>query len=277
MPLWSVIVPALVLVMLLVVTGQQPDGRLHLWVLDVGQGEAILVKTPGGRTAVIDGGPAGTPLLSAVGSRLPFWQRNLDLVVLTQPSQDRLMGLVDLLGHYDVEQVVQREFTPTGAVEEQWQSLLRSSGAPVHRAQWGDKLTFEGEANVTLEVLYVGEVQDEPMSLRLTYGPHSILIGGDVRAEAEARMVGYWGDKLRSLALVVGRYGSKDATSDRLLQAAQPRVAAISVGADNRFDYPAPETLERLAAAGATVYRTDLNGSVEIVMDRERLWVKTER
>lgn len=187
------------------------------------------------------------------------------------------MGLVDLLGHYDVEQVVQPTFTPTVGVQDQWQSLLRTRQVPVHSAQWGDKLTFEGEADVALELLFAGEGEDAPIAMRLTYGPHSILLSGDVQAEDEARMVGYWGDKLRSQVLVVGHYGAEDSASTRLLEAVQPKVAVISVSEGNRFDYPAPDTLERLEAAGAIVYRTGLQGTIEVVADKEKLWVKTER
>lgn len=275
-PLLALAVPAFALVMLLVIVGQQPDGRLHLWVLDVGQGEAILLRTPRGHTAVVDGGPGATPLLNAIGRRMPFWQHNIDLVVLTNPVQDRLMGLVDLLGRYDVGQVVQTEYTATGGVQAQWLRLLDASGVPVHYAARGEVLTFVGEPEVALEVLGPGE-DDGPMSLRLTYGSHSLLISGDARAEAEAQMVSYKGDALRSQVLVVGHFGSKDVASPPFLATVRPTAAIISAGAGNRFGYPSPETLEALSAAGALVYRTDLNGTVEVIADAERMWVRAER
>lgn len=263
--------------MLIVIVGQQPDGRLRMWVLDVGQGEAILIRTPQGHTAVVDGGPGATPLLNGVGKRLPFWQRSLDLVVLTRPAQDRLMGLVDLLGRYEVGQVAQTEYTATGGAQAQWLRLLGSGAVPVHHAARGETLTFAGEPDVAMEVLGPGEGPDGPMSLRLTYASHSILISGDARAEAEADMVSYKGDGLRSQVLVVGHFGSRDTATPRFLAAVRPRVAIISAGAGNRFGYPSPETLERLSAGGATIYRTDLNGTIEVIADTERLWVRTEK
>jgi competence protein ComEC len=263
--------------MLLVIVGQQPDGRLHLWVLDVGQGEAILLKTPQGHTAVVDGGPGATPLLNGIGNRLPFWQRDIDLVVLTRPVQDRLMGLVDLLGRYEVGQVVQTKYTATGGVQAQWLRLLSSGRVPVHYATRGETLTFAGEPDVTLEVLGPGAEGDGSIALRLTYASHSILISGEARDEVEAEMVSYKGEGLRSQVLIVGHSGGKDAATPRFLETVQPQAAIISVGQGNQFDYPAPETLERLSAAGALVYRTDLNGTIEVIADRERLWVKAER
>ncbi len=277
MPLWGLAVPIVVLIMLLVIAGQQPDGRLHLWVLDVGQGEAILLRTPQGHTAVIDGGPGATPLLNGIGNRLPFWQRDLDLVVLTRPVQDRLMGLVDLMARYEVGQVVQTEYTATGGVQAQWLRLLGSQQVPVHYAIRGETLTFAGEPDVVLEVLSPGAEGDEPIALKLTYASHSILISGDARDEAEAEMLSYKGEGLRSQVLVVGHSGGKGAATPRFLSAVKPQAAIISVGQGNRFGYPAPETLESLSAAGALIYRTDLNGTVEVIADRERLWVRAER
>ncbi|MDQ3927850.1 MAG: hypothetical protein M3328_01755 [Chloroflexota bacterium] len=276
-PLWSLLVPMFALVMLLVVVGQQPDGRLHLWVLDVGQGEAILLRTPQGHIAVVDGGPAATPLLNGIGNRMPFWQRNIDMVVLTRPVQDRLMGLVDLLGRYEVGQVVQTEYTATGGVQAQWLRLLNSEHVPVHYATRGEVLTFAGEPGFALEVLSPPENKDGSIALRLTYGSHSILISGEARDEAEAEMVSYRGEGLRSEVLVVGHSGGKGAATSRFLAVVRPQAAIISVGVGNRFGYPAPETLERLRATGASVYRTDLNGTIEVIADRERLWVRTER
>ncbi|HEX8230317.1 MAG TPA: hypothetical protein VF826_13515 [Chloroflexia bacterium] len=277
LPLWGLAVPVIALIMLLVIVGQQPDGRLHLWVLDVGQGEAILLKTPQGHTAVVDGGPGATPLLNGIGNRLPFWQRDIDLVVLTRPVQDRLMGLVDLLGRYEVGQVVQTKYTATGGVQAQWLRLLSSGRVPVHYATRGETLTFAGEPDVTLEVLGPGAEGDGSIALRLTYASHSILISGEARDEVEAEMVSYKGEGLRSQVLIVGHSGGKDAATPRFLETVQPQAAIISVGQGNQFDYPAPETLERLSAAGALVYRTDLNGTIEVIADRERLWVKAER
>ncbi|HVG00016.1 MAG TPA: MBL fold metallo-hydrolase [Chloroflexia bacterium] len=276
-PLLALAVPAFALVMLLVIVGQQPDGRLHLWVLDVGQGEAILLRTPQGRTAVVDGGPGATPLLNALGRRMPFWEHNIDLVVLTNPVQDRLMGLVDLLGRYEVGQVVQTEYTATGGVQAQWLRLLDTGGVPVHHVARGETLTFAGEPEVALEVLGPGAAGDGPMSLRLTYASHSILISGDARAEEEGEMVSYKGDELRSQVLVVGHFGSKGVASPSFLATVRPTVAIVSAGMSNRFGYPSPETLGALSAAGALVYRTDLNGTVEIIADAERVWVRAER
>src|ERR1044072_7846753 len=80
-PVWSLLLPVTLAVLLVVIAQQRPDGRLHVWVLDVGQGDAIFVRTPAGHTALIDGGPEATPLLNGIGEHMPFWRHDIDLVV----------------------------------------------------------------------------------------------------------------------------------------------------------------------------------------------------
>src|SRR5687768_72141 len=112
-PLYTLLLPIAALILVLIIRAQMPDGRLHMWVLDVGQGDAIMIRTPGGHTALIDGGPGATPLLTALGRNLPFWQHQIDLVILTHPHDDHLLGFVELAGRYSIGQVVQTPFTST--------------------------------------------------------------------------------------------------------------------------------------------------------------------
>ncbi len=86
MPFWSVLVPVIAAIAIVLVASQRTDGRLHLWVFDVGEGDAILLLTPHGHSVLIDGGPGATPLAEAVGKHLPFWQRYVDIAVLTAPK-----------------------------------------------------------------------------------------------------------------------------------------------------------------------------------------------
>jgi competence protein ComEC len=286
-PVWSVLLPVAALLLAMVVAAQQPDGRLHLWVLDVGQGDAILLRTPEGHTALVDGGPGATPLLNGIGERIPFWQRDLDLLVLTHPHQDHMMGFVDVLARYRVDQVVQTHFTATGGVQAEWLRTLESRKLPVHYARRGETFSFEGEPEVRLSVLHPADpraayarsgddVNDASLALRVTYGSHSILLAGDVQEEAEAEM-SRLGEGIRSTLLKVAHHGSDTSSSLPFLEAVEPEVAIISVGEGNRFGHPSAETLEALRNVGAEVYRTDEDGTVEIIADREKMWVKPER
>jgi competence protein ComEC len=281
--LWTLILPVLLAAALAFVVSQQPDGRLHVWVLDVGQGDATLVRTPNGRTALIDGGPGVTPLAEGIGRHIPFWQRDIDLVVLTHPQQDHLMGLIELIERYEVERVVQTAYEPRGNLQQAWDAALRREGVPVHQARRGDLIAFEGEPDVALRVLHPSgdgvsaNPNEDSVVLRLEYGSTRILLAGDAEADAEAEMLREALPHLGADVLKVAHHGSDTSTTPAFLQVVAPQIAVIPVGAGNRLGHPSPDVLVRLEASGADVYRTDMDGTVEIVAEKDRFWVQAER
>ncbi len=292
LPLWSLALPVIALLIALLVVAGQPDGRLHMWVLDVGQGDAILLRTPQGHTALVDGGPGATSLLNGLGAHLPLWQHSLDMVVLTHPHQDHMMGLPELLDRYGVAEVVQTEFSPTVGIQAEWAYTLKSKSITVHYARRGERISFDGEPDLWLDVLSPitpsaaqerhtraqgDDVNNTSVVLQLHYGAHSIMLEGDAQAEAEAQMVRYEGADLRSTVLKVGHHGSATSSSASFLATTGPKVAIISVGADNKFGHPASQTLNALQQTGALIYRTDQNGTVEVVANKSRIWVRSER
>ncbi len=257
-----------------------PDGKLHVYFLDVGQGDAILVVAPDGRQILVDGGPSPTALLNELGAVLPFWDRSLDLVVLTHPDADHMIGLVALPQRYRIAQVLDVPQSDLAPDAEPWLAGLRSAAVPRRYAQRGSSFAV---GDLLVNVLNPGP---EPLTgtasddnnnatvLRLEYGRISLLLTGDAEREAEEVLIAT-GAPLRADVLKVGHHGSNSATSAAFMAAVSPQVAIISVGADNHFGHPHPAVLERLA--GIEMLRTDLNGRIEVVSDGKSMWVKTER
>lgn len=270
LPQGVLLLPLVALALFIGVSLQKPDGALRLWVLDIGQGDALLLQTPAGHTALIDGGPSATALNTAIGKHVPFWQNSLDLVVLTSPKEDSITGLVDLLGRRKIEQIVQTAFTPTTSVQGAWQEAVAQSSARLSMATRGDIITFDNEPGLALRVLYPptgGATGEAPIVLHLEYNGTSALLGSNMSEQDETRLLALaTGDELKSDVLLVGRHGSDGATTPRFIAAVQPRAAIISVGADNRTNDPAPEVVQRLIDAGAEIYRTDLNGEVGLTL-----------
>jgi competence protein ComEC len=257
-----------------------PDGRLHVYFLDVGQGDAILVVAPDGRQILVDGGPSPTALLSELGDLLPFWDRDLDLVVLTHPDGDHITGLVSLLDRYRVAQVLDVPQSDTAAEAAAWRERLARSGLRRTYAQRGMKLSVGG---LLLTVLNPGPIpmkgtasddNNNSVVLRLDYGGTSLLLTGDAETEAEAAMIAA-GLPLRADVLKVGHHGSKGSTSATFIAVVAPQLAVIQVGADNTFGHPSSEVLKRLT--GVQTYRTDQNGRIEVVSDGKQMWVKVAR
>jgi competence protein ComEC len=257
-----------------------PDGQLHVYFLDVGQGDAILVAAPDGRQILVDGGPSPTALLNELGAVLPFWDRSLDLVVLTHPDGDHITGLIPLLERYRVGQVLDVPQSDTAPDAATWLENLAKHGVPRTYAQRGMRLPV---GDLTLTVLNPGATpltgtasdgNNNAAVLRLDYGQTSLLLTGDAEQEAEADMLAA-GLPLRADVLKVGHHGSNGSSSLPFLAAVTPRLAVIEVGTDNTFGHPHPDVLKRLA--GVEVLRTDRNGRIEVVSDGKRVWTKTTR
>lgn len=257
-----------------------PDGKLHVYFLDVGQGDAILVVAPDGRQILVDGGPSPTALLNELGAVLPFWDRSLDLVVLTHPDGDHITGLMPLLDRYRVGQVLDVPQSDTAREAETWLGQLNRAAVPRIYAQRGARIPV---GDVLLTVLHPGpelligtppDDNNNAIVLRLDYGETSILLTGDAEYDTEKALMAA-GVPLRADVLKVGHHGSNGATSAAFVAAVVPRLAVVSAGAGDSFGHPHPAVLERLA--GIQVLRTDLHGRIELVSDGRRLTVKTQK
>ena len=263
----------------------RPDGRLHVAFLDVGQGDAIFVVTPGGRQALIDGGADPKRLLNHLGDRVPFWDDSLDLVVLTHPHEDHVAGLVEALDRYDVGLALERRFHFPSPDYALWQSVVADRDIQVLQAVEGQRILLGN--GVLLEVIYppdkllegtTSDVNNASIVMRLTYGETSFLLTGDVHWDAESYILNR-SLPIQSDVLKVPHQGSNTSSSPDFVREVSPRVAVISVGADNSFGHPHPETLDTLRAAlpDDRILTTALNGTVQFISDGSRLWVQAER
>ena len=279
---WAV--PSLLVVAILMSTAAyaMPDDRLHVSFLDVGQGDAILIQTPNHQDILVDGGPGAQAISQQLSKHLPFWDRTIELVVLTHPHEDHLTGLLEVLQRYKVKQVLCLDTSYTLPDEQEWLNLIQQKHIKSTLAKAGQEIDL-GTTDTTLEVVNptpgsTVPAMDNGIVLKLSDEKISFLLTSDISADAEHDLITQRAD-VSCTVLKVAHHGSNDSSTAAFLAVADPKLAVISVGADNTFGHPGADTLRRLAAAvGAdNIYRTDKNGAVECITDGTRLWVKTER
>ncbi len=258
-----------------------PDGRLHVTFIDVGDGTATLIETPSGRQILVDAGGSGRKLAAGLGDGLPFWDRRIDVLVLSQPTSAHVSGLLTLLGRYRFDAVMTVGEGSTPQTTEVVWSILNEQGAPQVVAQPGMHVVV-GDG-VTLTVLHVPstmpadtEESGEPIVLLVVYGNARILLPGDLSAEGEEMLLNSH-RSIDATVLAVSRGGHRDSSSEAFLAVVDPQVAVISVGTGNRHGLPHAEALARLRAAGADVYRTDQHGTIEVITDGQRMWIETKQ
>ena len=263
----------------------RPAGVARVTILDVGQGDAILIEGSRGGRLLIDGGPDPDRLLVELDRRIPPWDRRIDAVVLSHPHEDHVAGLALLLERYRVSRVLEPGMRGPGPGYAAWLDRLGRPGAPArHSIGAGDRLSVD---DVAMRVLWPvrGQVPDEPpdtgtginnvsVVLLGVVGERRFLLTGDVEEDVDPSLLTKGLPRVDLLK--VAHHGSRTATTDAFLAAVRPRVAVASAGADNPYGHPARPTLERLAAAGARVYRTDVDGSVTVTFGAEGLSIGTQ-
>jgi competence protein ComEC len=283
LPLRWVVPPLLVLAALASVAAATiPDDKLRVSFLDVGQGEAILIQK-GSQQVLVDGGPSPQALALELGERMPFWDRTIEMVVLSHPHADHLTGLVEVLQRYRVEQVLYPESDYDSPLCQQWLELIGEKDIECTIARAGQEINLGDGVKIAVLNPSVSpltgtnsDVNNNSVVLSLSAGRVSFLLTGDIEREAEFELIAR-GSNLSVTVLKVGHSGSKTSTTAEFLAEVSPGVAVISVG-ENSFGHPSGEVIDRLEErlGAENIYRTDQQGTIEFITDGERLWVKTK-
>ncbi len=249
-----------------------PDGKLHVAVLDIGQGDGLLITTPGNQRIVIDGGP-DLSLLERLGEELPFFGKTIHLLILSHSDADHVTAFPEILRRYNVQKVLLTGIARDTAIYSAFLDAVSETDAEVLLAEAdGDIDLGEG---VTLDILWplqnmfgdeVKETNNTSIVAKLSWKDHEILLTGDIEEKVEEALLKE-GIDLRSDILKVAHHGSRTSSSTGFLLAVAPELAVISVGSENTYGHPHPSVLGRFQALGIPVRRTDKEGTVEVVFD----------
>lgn len=241
---------------------------LEVVFFDVGQGDSIFIETQSDNQVLIDGGPSSS-VLGKLIKEMPFYDRTIDLVILTHTDQDHLFGLLEVLKRYKVENIVWNGIKKENALTAEWEKLLTEENANVVIAKAGERIIID--EGIYIDIVHpledYSDLNDTSIISRLVFGDTSILMMADATEKTDIDLLKW---DLKSDVLKVPHHGSDDSTSLNLLKEVSPKAAVISVG-ENNYGHPDSEVLERLRNSGIEVLRTDELGDIKMLSDGKEI------
>ncbi len=277
---------ALIILMFLIIFAffKHHDDRLHVVFCDVGQGDAIFVRTAQQVDILIDGGP-DERVLECLSRHMPFWDRSLDMVIMTHPDADHSTGLISVVERYRIASFYTESIPGRTDVFKRLEANLAKKKLSAKYLHTGDRIS-DGEG-FSLSILWpslseISKIDQNRTNLRLNefsviqlleYGVFSALFTGDADYEVMNRIAG----SARSINILkVPHHGSRTGMSDNFLTIVSPEVSVISLGAGNSYGHPARESLDLLKAHNSKILRTDKMGDIEIVSDGKIYFLKNK-
>ncbi|HZS43296.1 MAG TPA: MBL fold metallo-hydrolase [Candidatus Paceibacterota bacterium] len=225
---------------------------LKVAFLNIGQGDAILIEAPNGNKMMIDGGPGGAAVESELSKQLPFYDRHLDLIILTHPDADHVAGFQSILNDYQVNEVMEPGSNTDTETYKKIEDTITAKNLPKVLARRGMRIILDRRRKIYLTILFpdrdpeTWDTNTSSIVARLTYGHNSFLFQGDSPQMIENYLVSLDGANLKSDVLKAGHHGSKTSTSDLYVQTVQPVYTVISAGLHNRYGFPHHDTIDIL-------------------------------
>jgi competence protein ComEC len=260
------------------------SGEFEMHVLDVGQGDAVALRTPRGRWVLVDAGPRWQGGDAGRRVVVPYLRRrggDVALFVLSHAHDDHSGGAATVVRALAPRLWWEPAFVTTSAGYRDALAAVATVGTQWQRARPGETLSLDGVRFTVLAPDSVWTTQqtdanETSVMLRVEYGRHRFLLTGDAEQEEEAWVRERWGDAaLRTDVLKVGHHGSRTSSTAAFLKATAPRLAVVSLGTGNRYGHPAPETVEAFLKQGIPFVRTDLEGSIVVRSNGRRLEVES--
>lgn len=247
--------------------------------LDVGQGDGIFVEAPNGNQMLIDAG-GGIAILDALKDVMPFYDRSIDLIMITNPDKDHIGGFLPVLNRYEVKEVIEPGTGNKSQTYSTLQTLISEEGARKTFAYDISRIELDKEHNIYFEIFFpdrdVSEMTSNDGSIvgKLEYGSTTILFTGDTTKATENYVLKIASSSLDADILKVAHHGSRTSSREEFVKAVSPDVAVISLGKDNSYGHPHRETIETFKKENIKILRTDELGTIIIQSDGKSFWVK---
>lgn len=259
------------------------DKNLHVYFLDVGQGDSEYVRKMNNFDMLIDGGP-NNKVMSELGEVMPFWDHKIDYVMLSHPHADHVTGLIEVLKRYKIGQVIATDAVNSTSEYVEFLNLVKEKHIPYRLVRQGDELMLDFD--VKLDILWpnesfydreVNNLNNTSIVAKLTYNNFSTLFTGDSEEEVQKDLVSnqLTNQQINQLTVLkVAHHGSANGSYEPFIKLINPKAVIISSGEGNQFGHPAKSTLEKYQKLNTQILRTDQNGRIEIISDGNKFWMK---
>ena len=254
-----------------------PDGFLTVAFLDVGQGDAIFIKTPDGVQMLIDGGPDSS-VLRELAKQMPVGDRSLDVVLSTHADKDHLGGLVDVLDRYEVEQLIVSNNQNDTTVREAFDLAVAKEEVDIQVVSTGYQIGL-GASTSLMVFSPLGdtsnwETNTASLVTQLRFGEIEFMLTGDAPISIEEYLAQTYGDTLESEVLKLGHHGSQTSSGEVFLDTVQPKYGIVSAGKDNSYGHPHSEVIEKLLKRNIAILNTADSGTIIFKSDGREVWVE---
>ena len=251
----------------------EPPFVYEVHFVDVGQGDAIYVVTPG-KNVLIDGGRRNSGIVDYLKD---LEVESIDIVIGTHPHADHIAGLIDVFHTFDVTEVIDPDVHYSTVTHRDYKTTIDSKEITFTAGRSG--MEWQLSEGAVMQIVNPSQpstrhINDASIVARIVFGDVAVLLTGDAEERAEREMLARR-EPLRSQILKVGHHGSITSTTVDFLEQVKPEVAVIMVGEGNRYAHPNEEILHNLEAAGAEIYRTDTHGSIVIKTNGVRYVIHT--
>ena len=248
--------------------------------LDVGQGDATLIQTPGGQKILIDVGPDGR-VLNSISKELSFFEKDIDAVFITHADLDHAGGIISILDYFNVSNIFISTVAEDSELYDSMYKVLENyNDVVVREIDGGNEILIDEEYDVTLDVLFpipdypFDNRNDKSLFMKLNYGDTSFIFTGDASTDIEEYIVNNSYESLESNILKVGHHGSDTSTSSSFIKSTKSKYGIISSGKDNDYGHPHRSVIESLRVEGVEVLRTDKGGNLSVISDGKDILVK---
>ncbi len=261
-----------------VVIWESRGDRLTVAFLDIGQGDAIFIEAPNGRTILIDGGPSSA-VLTQIGKLLPFYHRSIDMLVVTNPDKDHMAGFIDVLDRYSVGEVLEPGTYSPSQTYATLENKITEKHVKKEIARRGMKIILDPNYDIYLEILFPDRnvatwtTNDGSIVAKLEYGSTSYMLMGDATKKTESIVMSLAGtsNEIKSDILKLGHHGSRTSSGYDFVRAVSPQYAIISAGLHNKYGHPHKETMQTLSSLHIPALITFEKGTVVTESDGKRI------